>query len=97
MIIGKKVKYILKNGQFVIPKSQVNLSPGETLKILRELKNLSQNELANLSGIAQSTISAIEIGRINLGVERSKILAKALNVHPAVILFSGWDCESNAS
>ena len=39
---------------------------------------------------ARETISAIENNRINLGVERAKVLARALNVHPAVLLFPGW-------
>jgi hypothetical protein len=37
--------------------------------------------------MAQSTISAIELGRINLGVERTKILEKALNLHRAIFRF----------
>jgi len=32
-----------------------------------------------------------ELGRIKLGVERAKLLAKALNIHPVVILFSDYD------
>jgi len=42
-------------------------------------------------GIPQSTISAIENNRINLGVERAKQLARALKCHPAVLVFPGWD------
>jgi hypothetical protein len=41
-------------------------------------------------GIPQSTISGIETGRINLGVERAKTLAIALRCHPAVLVFPGW-------
>jgi transcriptional regulator with XRE-family HTH domain len=47
-------------------------------------------ELAGLAGIAQSTISAIETDRVKLGAERAKTLARALKVHPAVLLFPGW-------
>jgi transcriptional regulator with XRE-family HTH domain len=47
-----------------------------------------------LSGIPQSTISAIENDRINLGVERAKTLAIALKCHPAVLVFPGWDVDS---
>ena len=71
----------------------VEVSTGESVRILRELQELTQNELAELTGIAQSTISAIENNKINVGVERAKVIARALRVHPAVIVFPGWDVE----
>ncbi|MFW5431619.1 MAG: helix-turn-helix domain-containing protein, partial [Methylophilaceae bacterium] len=55
------------------------------------LQELSQNELASITGIPQSTLSAIEHDKVNLGVERAKILARALKCHPAVLVFPGWD------
>jgi len=67
------------------------------VRIVRELQELSQNELAALTGIPQSTISAIENDRINLGVERAKVLARALKVHPAVLVFPGWDIEEESA
>jgi len=72
-------------------KRHINVSIGESVRILRELQELSQNDLAALSGVPQSTISAIENDRVRLGVERTKTLARALKCHPAVILFPGWD------
>ncbi|UCG74066.1 MAG: helix-turn-helix transcriptional regulator [Chromatiales bacterium] len=72
-------------------KRTVEVSPGESVRILRELQQLSQNELAKLTGIPQSTISAIENDRVRLGVERAKVLARALRCHPAVLVFPGWD------
>lgn len=39
----------------------------------------------------RATISAIENGRVNLGVERAKVFARALKCHPAVLVFPGWD------
>lgn len=72
-------------------KKRVDVSIGESVRIIRELQELSQNQLAELSGIPQSTISAIERDRINLGVERAKALARALKCHPAVLVFPGWD------
>ena len=61
------------------------------MRILRELQELTQGQLADLTGIPQSTISAIENGRVNLGVERAKVLARALKCHPAVLVFPGWE------
>ena len=74
-------------------KRYIEVSPGESVRILRELQELSQNELAAICGIPQSTISAIENDRVQLGVERAKVLARALKCHPAVLLFPGWDVE----
>ena len=72
-------------------KKRVDVSIGESVRIMRELQELSQNELAARTGIPQSTISAIERDRVNLGVERAKVLARALRCHPAVLVFPGWD------
>lgn len=72
-------------------KKRADVSIGESVRIIRELQELSQNELASITGIPQSTLSAIENDRINLGVERAKVLARALKCHPAVLVFPGWD------
>lgn len=78
-------------------KSSVQVSVGESVRIIRELQELSQNQLAELSNIPQSTISAIENNRVNLGIERSKALARALKCHPAVLVFPGWTLEQTAA
>ncbi len=78
-------------------KKKVDVSIGESVRILRELQELSQNELSELTGIPQSTISAIERERIRLGVERAKVLARALRCHPAVLVFPGWDIEHESA
>lgn len=70
---------------------RIDVSVGESVRIIRELQELSQNQLAELAGIPQSTISAIENNRVNLGVERAKVIARALKCHPAVLVFPGWD------
>jgi transcriptional regulator with XRE-family HTH domain len=81
---------------YKIAKRQIDLSVGESVRIVRELQEMSQNELAKLAGIPQSTISAIENDRINLGVERAKQLAIALKCHPSVLVFPGWDIHNAA-
>ena len=72
-------------------KRRIDVSVGESVRIIRELQGMSQNNLADASGIPQSTISAIENDRINLGVERAKTLAWVLRCHPAVLVFPGWE------
>lgn len=84
-------------GEYHRAKREVTVSTGESVRIIRELQGLSQNELSALTGIPQSTISAIERDRINLGVERAKQLARALRCHPAVLVFPGWDVEGESA
>jgi len=72
-------------------RRHAQVSAGESIRILRELQEMSQQDLAGKCGIPQSTLSALENERISLGVERAKVLARALHCHPAVILFPGWD------
>jgi transcriptional regulator with XRE-family HTH domain len=71
-------------------KRHIDVSVGESVRIVRELQELSQNDLSRLTGIPQSTLSAIENDRVNLGVERAKVLGRALACHPAVLVFPGW-------
>ncbi len=78
-------------------KQRVEVPVGESLRILRELQALSQRQLAELTGIPQATISAIENGRVNLGGERAKVLARALKCHPAVLVFPGWEVAFEAA
>lgn len=73
----------------------VEMTVGQSLKVLRELQELTQKELAELTGITQATISAIERDRVNLGVERAKVFARALSVHPAVLVFPGWSVSDS--
>jgi len=74
-------------------RKTIEVSVGESVRIIRELQELSQSQLAELCGIPQSTISAIENDRISLGVERAKALAIALKCHPAVLVFPGWEID----
>jgi transcriptional regulator with XRE-family HTH domain len=78
-------------------KKRVAVSVGESVRIIRELQDLSQNELAARTGIPQATISAIENGRVRLGVERAKVLARALRCHPGVLVFPGWVLPTEAA
>jgi transcriptional regulator with XRE-family HTH domain len=76
---------------------RIDVSTGDSVRILRELQEMSQNDLAAATGIPQSTISAIENDRVRLGVDRAKVLAKALRCHPAVLVFPGWDVEHESA
>jgi len=78
-------------------RKTIDVSVGESVRILRELQELTQSDLARLTGIPQSTISGIETDRINLGVERAKVIARALRCHPAVLVFPGWDVKAESA
>jgi len=77
--------------QFRPAKRRAEVSIGESVRIVRELQGFSQNELSKLSGIPQATLSAIENDRVRLGVERAKVLARALRCHTSVLVFPGWE------
>ena len=70
----------MKNKDFRPAQQRVSVSVGESARIVRELQGLTQSELARLTKIPQSTISAIENDSINLGVERAKVLARVLQI-----------------
>jgi len=78
-------------------RKRINVSVGESVRIIRGLQELSQNQLSEFTGIPQSTLSAIENDRVKLGVERAKVLARALKCHPAVLLFPGWDVDEEVA
>lgn len=76
---------------FVKAKMRATVSPSKALKILREWQELSQADLAEITGVSQSNISAIENGSKQIGRERAIIFARALRVHPSVLLFPDFD------
>ena len=76
-----------------LAKKTIEVSVGESVRIIRELQELSQNDLSKLTKIPQATISAIENDRVKLGLERAKVIARALKCHPAVLVFPGWEIE----
>jgi transcriptional regulator with XRE-family HTH domain len=92
MIIGGN-----KMKDFKKAKKTVDVSVGESVRIIRELQEMSQNDLAEATGISQSTISAIENDRVKLGVERAKVIATALKCHPAVLVFPGWEIKKETA
>ena len=65
-------------------------TPGDAIRLLREGQGLTQIQLSQLANISQSNISALEKNRIACGRERALKLAKALKVHPAMILFPSY-------
>jgi transcriptional regulator with XRE-family HTH domain len=96
MKMGNKVKSALKES-FISTKSYGELTPGKAIRIYRELCGYTQNELAKLTGLKQATLSSLENDRISLGIERAKVLAGVLKVHPGVLAFADWNSSYTAS
>ena len=76
---------------FVAAKPHAQLSTGEVILMLRELKGWTQDELAERSGISPTNLSLLENGKIDIGKKRAEQLAKAFNVHPAIIMFPEYE------
>ncbi len=81
---------------FIKAKVNISITPSEMLKTLRELQGLSQKQLSEITGMSQSNISALETNIRNIGRDRALVLAKALEVQPAVILFPDYCMEAVA-
>jgi transcriptional regulator with XRE-family HTH domain len=87
----------LRRAGFLKVRPRIKLTTAEMVHILREMNELTQMELAERAGLSQATISSVENERVRLGVERAKALARALHVHPAVLLFPSWDAEAEGA
>src|ERR1019366_10385840 len=80
--------------KYVPARVRVRVTVGQQVRNVRELQEMTQAELADSSGVQQPTISSIEADRVAIGVERAEKLARALRVHPAVLLWpNGWDAH----
>jgi len=90
------MKQINKN-DFIKGRDPVAISSGEMLATLRQLQGLTQNELAKKVKMTQANISSMESGRQQIGRDRAIALAKALKVHPAVIMFPNYQLEEKAA
>ncbi len=74
-------------------KAHSVLTTGEVIRLLRELKGWTQAELARRSAINVSNISLLENERIEIGKKRAEQLARAFDVHPAIIMFPEYEAK----
>jgi transcriptional regulator with XRE-family HTH domain len=70
------------------------LTTGEVIKMLRDLKIWTQEELARRCGINAKNISLLENNKIEIGKKRAEQLARAFEVHPAIIMFPEYESEA---
>ena len=92
MIVGES-----KMSEYRKASKRIEVSVGESLRILRELQEMSQNDLAIVTDIPRSTLSAMENGRACLGVDRAKALARALRFPPAVLVSPGRGVDEGSA
>ena len=69
-------------------KSEINKKLGKRIQYLRQQRGLSQEKLAEESGVSRNTISAIETGtNVNVTREIMEKIAKALGEKVSTIFF----------
>lgn len=78
---------------FSAARSHAVLSTGEVIRVLREMKGWTQDELARKSGISATNISLLENERVDIGKKRAEQLAKTFGVHPAIIMFPEYETK----
>ncbi len=83
----------MNKNEFKPAKKRAILSTGEAIRMLRELKGWTQEELAKRSGINSKNISLLENGKVDIGKKRAEQLAYAFKVHPAIIMFPEYESE----
>ena len=83
----------MKKNEFIAAQKHALITTGETIKMLRELKEWTQEELSRRSGINAKNISLLENNKIDIGKKRTEQLANAFGVHPAIIMFPEYEAD----
>ena len=81
----------INKNDFVPARKRARVTSGEVIRILREKKEWTQQELARRSGISATNLSMLENDRIDIGKKRAEQLARAFGVHPAIIMFPEYE------
>jgi transcriptional regulator with XRE-family HTH domain len=84
----------INKSDFIPAKQHTVLTTGEVVKMLRELKEWTQEDLAKVCGINAKNISMLENNRLDIGKKRAQQLAAAFQVHPAIIMFPEYEAEA---
>ncbi len=83
-----------KEENFIPAKKRATLTTGEVVKMLRELKGWTQEDLARECGINAKNISLLENNRLDIGKKRALQLAAAFGGHPAIIMFPEFESDA---
>lgn len=83
----------MNSEEFAPAKKRATVSTGEAIRMLRDLKGWTQEELAQRSGVNAKNISLLENDRVDIGKRRAEKLAKVFKIHPAVIMFPEYEAD----
>jgi transcriptional regulator with XRE-family HTH domain len=81
---------------FVPAKAHAKLTTGQVIRMLRDLKGWTQEQLAQQSDISATNISLLENEKVDIGKKRAEQLAGAFDVHPAIIMFPEYEASEMA-
>jgi transcriptional regulator with XRE-family HTH domain len=81
---------------FVSAQPHANLTTGQVIRMLRELKGWTQETLAQRSGISATNLSLLENDKVDIGKKRVEQIARAFDVHPAIIMFPEYEAKEIA-
>ncbi|HST01887.1 MAG TPA: XRE family transcriptional regulator [Usitatibacter sp.] len=68
------------------PQAQSGPTPGDTIRAIRKKLGLTLNEVGRRTGMAVSTLSKLEKGRVSLSFDKLLAISKALGVDMAELL-----------
>ena len=83
----------INKSNYIPAKEHAVLTTGEVIKMLRELKGWTQEELAKYCAINAKNISMLENNKVEIGKKRALQLATAFDVHPAIIMFPEYESK----
>jgi transcriptional regulator with XRE-family HTH domain len=83
----------IKKSNYIPAKQHTILTTGEVIKMLRELKGWTQEELSKFCSINAKNISMLENDKLEIGKKRALQLANAFDVHPAIIMFPEYEAK----
>ncbi len=81
---------------FVPARPHAKLTTGQVIRMLRELKGWTQETLARRSGISATNLSLLENDKVDIGKTRVERIARAFDVHPAIIMFPEYEAKEIA-
>lgn len=78
---------------WVTARPRAVLTPGDAVRATREAQGLSLAELANRLDTNTYVVEKLESGQRPLCIDEAERLARALKVHPAVLMWPNWEAK----
>ena len=75
-------------------QEEIRVAYGKAVRAIRQDKKISQEELADLSGLHRTYISDIELGKRNVSLENIDKIAQALQVKKSELFVEVEQYES---